>query len=444
MSAVAEKLPSKEAAHKNTLLFVDDERNVLTALRRMFRPLGYRVLMASGGEEAIAVLQKIEVDVIVADMRMPKMSGTELLAQAAERWPHTLRILLTGYSDIASAVQAIKEGHIHRYLNKPWNDEDLKLMVAQAMEHRHLVKEKALLVSLAREQNRELKGLSESLEGKVNERTAELVQAADMLRGANDRLKHSYASAVQVFANLLPARSGPGAEQLRMLAQDACELGACLGLEEEELENLRFAALLSEIGKLMLSDELLSKSYAELDVEELKRFHEHPVAAETTLLPLEPLETVAAIIRAHCERFDGKGFPDQIAATDIVLEARILAVVKDHAALIAGRLLPESLSSQEARSFLEQNRGQRYDAEVVDKFLEYLDSGASVVEHLDELKLTVDNLRESMVLTRDLMYDNGILILTKGQALTPQLIAKVKMLTDLTGRNLSVYVKPAT
>lgn len=443
MNSVAEKLHANEVQRKDVLLFVDDERNVLTALRRMFRPLGYEVLLANGGEEALAVLQKTEVDVIVSDMRMPGMSGAELLAKAAEHWPHILRILLTGYSDITSAVQAINEGHIYRYLSKPWNDEDLKLVIAQAMEQRRLLKEKNRLEALTVKQNRELQELNSSLEDKVEERTAKLVQAAQMLRTSNDRLKQSYASAVQVFANLLPARSGRSSEQLRALAQNVCELGARLGLGDEALENLRFAALLSDVGKLMLSDDLLSKPYADLDVEELKRFHEHPVAAETVLLPLEPIEASAAIIRSHCERFDGNGFPDQVGGDDIAIEARILAVVKDHDALIAGRLLPDSLSSQEARSFLEQNRGQRYDPEVVDKFLEYLDSGASAIEHLDELKLTADNLREGMVLTRDLLNDNGILILTKGQALTPQLIAKVKKLTEVTGRNLSVYVKPA-
>lgn len=442
MATPAPHIEMEQPQHGATLLFVDDERNVLSALRRVFRPLGYKTLLANGGQEALQILENDAVDVIVSDMRMPEMTGAEFLQQAAERWPDTLRILLTGYSDIESAIKAINDGHIYRYINKPWDDNDLKLVIRQAVEQKQLLGEKARLEALTQQQNEELKKLNGRLEAKVRERTAKLAETAQALRHANEELKQSYASAVQVFANLLPARSGRTAEQLRHLADDACELGQRIGLNDAKLQDLRFAALLCDLGKLMLPDELLAKPYLDLHPAEQERFQKHPEEAETALMALEPLEGAAKIIRSHCERFDGKGFPDQLAGDEIPLGARVLAIVQDFDALLNGQILRDSLSVKEACSFLSNNRGQRYDPNIVNAFLKYLQSGKSAREHLDELKLTGDTLRSGMVLTRDLVNHNGILILTKGHVLTGTQIRKVRRLHEVTGRNMAVYVRP--
>ncbi len=107
-------------ANAPVVMLVDDEANVLNALRRLLRPAGYTVLVAGGGEEALGQLATREVDLLVSDMRMPGMDGAQLLAQARQRWPDTQRVLLTGYADVTSAVSAINEGGIFRYVSKPW------------------------------------------------------------------------------------------------------------------------------------------------------------------------------------------------------------------------------------------------------------------------------------------------------------------------------------
>ena len=129
---------SKEAAspagNPATLLFVDDEANILAALKRLFRPLGYNILTAESGSEALALLEKEPVDLVICDMRMPVMNGAEVLEQARARWPDTVRILLTGYSDLDSTIAAINRGEIYRYIAKPWNDNDIVLTVRDALE----------------------------------------------------------------------------------------------------------------------------------------------------------------------------------------------------------------------------------------------------------------------------------------------------------------------
>ena len=121
-----------------TVLCVDDEPNILSSLRRLFRANGYRVLTAEGGALGLEVLEKEPVDLVISDMRMPEMDGARFLAKVRERWPDTLRILLTGYSDIQSIQDAINCGEIYRYITKPWEDSDMLLLVRHALERRQL------------------------------------------------------------------------------------------------------------------------------------------------------------------------------------------------------------------------------------------------------------------------------------------------------------------
>ena len=119
-----------------TLLFVDDEENILNALRRLFHPLNYRILTAGSGAEALALLEHEPVDLVISDMRMPQMDGVQLLEQVRAKWPNIPRILLTGYADIDSTIAAINRGEISRYITKPWESNDIMLVVQQVLEHK--------------------------------------------------------------------------------------------------------------------------------------------------------------------------------------------------------------------------------------------------------------------------------------------------------------------
>ena len=118
---------------KPTLLFVDDEERIVNLLRTMFRS-EYQVLTATSGKEALEILAKHRVEVLVSDQRMPGMLGVELLAEARKRSPATMRILLTGYSDLAAIVGSVNDGEVFRFINKPWNHEEIKTIIRAAAE----------------------------------------------------------------------------------------------------------------------------------------------------------------------------------------------------------------------------------------------------------------------------------------------------------------------
>ena len=120
------------------VLLVDDEPNVLKALGRTLRQESVQIITAPSGEEALEMMREQPVDLLISDMRMPGMSGAELLAQAAKEWPATRRVLLTGYADLESTIQAVNEGRIASYLNKPWDDLELRRVVGELLQARFL------------------------------------------------------------------------------------------------------------------------------------------------------------------------------------------------------------------------------------------------------------------------------------------------------------------
>ena len=131
-----------------SLLLVDDEPGILSSLRRLLRPAGYKIHTAESGKAGLAILEQEPIDLVISDMRMPEMDGARFLEQVRSRWPATIRILLTGYADVTSTIDAINRGEIYRYIAKPWDDNDLMLIVRDALERRRLQGENDRLLAL--------------------------------------------------------------------------------------------------------------------------------------------------------------------------------------------------------------------------------------------------------------------------------------------------------
>lgn len=158
----------------HTLLCIDDEPNILSALKRLLRKENFQLMTAGSGKEGLRLLSENEVHVVLSDQRMPEMNGTEFLKEVKAAYPDIIRIILTGYTDVDSISEAINEGHIYKFFLKPWNDQNLKLEIRQAMEQYDLVQDNKRLHEQVIEQNEELKKINEDLEGIILERTQSL------------------------------------------------------------------------------------------------------------------------------------------------------------------------------------------------------------------------------------------------------------------------------
>lgn len=164
--------PQQQRQEPFTLLFVDDEDGVLNALRRIFMDENYTILTANSGDKAIRILEERQVHLLITDHRMPGMTGAELLKVVRERWPETIRIMLTGYADVNSIMGAVKEGAVYKFITKPWNDEDLRLTVSLALQQYLLMHENRHLKELARQQQSKIKnyaGLFEENRGMLGD-----------------------------------------------------------------------------------------------------------------------------------------------------------------------------------------------------------------------------------------------------------------------------------
>ena len=158
------------------ILCVDDEKNILKALRRLFMDEdNYEIPIAESGEEGLEVLEEEEgIRMVVSDYRMPGMNGVEFLHQVNEKWPETMRIVLSGYADTAAVVEAINQGRIYKFIPKPWNDEELLSTISAALQHQELQWENSKLTEELRKKNAELQKINENLENLVVKRTEAL------------------------------------------------------------------------------------------------------------------------------------------------------------------------------------------------------------------------------------------------------------------------------
>lgn len=401
-----------------TLLAVDDEPNILAALRRLFRPTGWRVLTADHAQEALELLAAEPVDAVLSDMRMPGMNGVQLLERVSVGWPGTARLLLTGEADLGSTIAAINRGRLHRYVTKPWNDDELVLTLRQVAEGQRLEADKRALELLTRAQNDELKALNSGLEARVASRTLELATA-------NDRLKRNYLTSIKAFTALIELRGSAHVGHGRQVADLARRIAQAMALDADATRDLPIAALLHDIGHIGLSDAVLARPLNRLEGSELLRYRLHPVLGEQALLASDDMQGVAPLIRSHHERWDGQGFPDGLRGAAIPLGARILAVADAFEDLRSGRIDGQALTPLDARGTVLAGRGSQFDPAVVDAFAS-LFSSAPPREGLPALCLHTAELRAGYTLAQDFVSPEGVLLLSAGQRLDDDLIGRIR------------------
>jgi response regulator RpfG family c-di-GMP phosphodiesterase len=406
------------------ILCVDDETSILSALKRVFRTQGFTVFTANSGQEGLAVLEKEAVDVVVSDMRMPEMDGAQFLEQVFARWPSTKRILLTGYADAAATIAAINQGKIWRYVSKPWNDAELILTVQQALAHRNLMEENARLTRLTQEQNEALKDLNAGLEQKVAERTAQLRQG--------------FLSTVHLFSSLTEMRGGKLAGHARRVADTSRQLAERLGLSEAEQQDVLLAALLHDIGKMGLPDNLLNAPFNSLSAAGKAEVMLHPAKGQQLISGVAQLKNAATIIRHHHEYLDGSGYPDRLAGWAIPLGSRILAVANDYDALQQGMLTLRTHSPLEATQVIEKGRGHRYDPAVVDAFKAMI--AEELARHAGTVSIPIEHVKPGMTLANDLIHPEGYTLLQRGNVFDADNLARLQALAQESNISLTASI----
>jgi len=424
----------KKAAH---ILCVDDEPNVLKSLRRLFRGAEYIIHLADGGEKGLEILEQEEIDLIISDMRMPHMDGAEFLTKAAIKWPDTVRILLTGYADIESTVAAVNQGKIYSYCSKPWEDDELKALVAKAIDEKRLREERVQLFDIIHKQNAELKDLNNNLEEKVEQRTGQLKVSFKQLSKAHKKVTKQYTDSIKAFASIIEMRPGISNGHSTYVADKARRVAIKLGMTDEEIKHVLYAGLLLQIGKMSLPDELISQAFFLMQTNNRNNYLKHALEGESLLNNMGQLKESASLIKHQFESFDGKGFPDGLVGQDIPLGSRILSVVRDYICFIEGSMTGKPMSVAEVQGRLIAKKDIDYDPVVVDNFLVVL-AETNVEAERPVVEMPWTQLKPGMEVA-EIFYDDRIFL--KDSILDKKTIFDIVALREKVGDRLVVKIR---
>lgn len=170
---------------KHVILCVDGEKRILTSLKRLLKKEDIQVLTASGCQEGLDILEENDIHLVISDQRMPQMSGVEFLSKVKEKYPDTIRIVLTGYTDVDTIRDAINEGNIYKFILKPWNDVNIIDEIKKSLEQYDLIQTNKALNEIIIEKNKQLEQINKQLEKTIGIRTRELelqVEALELSR----------------------------------------------------------------------------------------------------------------------------------------------------------------------------------------------------------------------------------------------------------------------
>jgi response regulator RpfG family c-di-GMP phosphodiesterase len=411
-----------------SVLLVDDEENILRSIQRLLMDEeNVEITIATSGEEGLKLLPALtNLGLIVSDQRMPGMTGALFLEKARDIKPDASRIILTGYADVTAAVDAINKGGAWRYLSKPWNDEDLLRIIREGLERYRMIVENIRLSSLVLKQNQELEEWNSSLKQRVLGQTTEIRKKNEELHEVNRQVKNDFNGVITAFSELLNLRDQRCRSHGKNVSNLACNAALVMKLSAAEVETIRIAGLLHDIGELGIPDDILVAAPEVMNEEKAQIYQTHPVRGQTALDAVEQLRPAGILIRHHHERWDGGGFPDRLAGDRIPIGARILACADLIDRMMSYDHTEHALAASIARIELES--GHYLDPELIEIFRSTAAETYPLHnnrQNLVEREIQPGALHVGMRLARDIISGTGLLLLGHGEELDVTRIASI-------------------
>lgn len=411
------------------VLIIDDEQSILNTLARLFKRIeDMELFTTTDPYEAESILKKHEIDLVIADERMPKVKGHAFLAFVKEHYPFTVRMILTGFADPEVLEAAINRGEVYRFLQKPWDDEQLINTVRRALEHGALQRSHHQLQEELKQKNRDLERLNSRLESMVQRRTAELQKTLELLKKSRDRAVEGFEGSTSLLSsiiNLFQREIGNHARRCALLCED---LAPRIGLKGEAKKQLIMAAWFHEIGRLS------GPGGGAGEGESSGSGGQYAEIGENIISQGMGIKGLGRIIRHHREHYDGTGKPDGLSGQSIPVEARALKVVAEYDWM----LHRDGKSTGDALAFLLQHSGQLYDPEIVRALHALLKEKGKTSSR----ELTLTELQPGMELLSDIFLKDGVLFLPGKSIITEETIDRLKNFADLIDQKSRFYVKP--
>lgn len=328
---MAEKLES--------ILIVDDEESVRQILHRKLMSRGYQCQEAGTGDEALNKIRSKPVALMILDIKMPGKSGIELLTEIKADHPDIAVIMATALAEIDTAIHCMKQG-AYDYITKPFNLEEVVINIERALEKRRLELE-----------NRDYQ---EHLKQRVEKQA--------------NKIRESFLNAITALAYALEAKDKYTSGHSQRVAEISVAIAREMGLSRQDINKIRLAGLIHDIGKIGVRESVLNKT-GRLTDDEYQHIKKHPEIGEYILTPIVEDEQILKAVKHHHERYDGTGYPDGLSGEQIPIGAKILAVADAYDAITSERPYREAMSIQSACYEIECCKGSQFDPEVADTFL---------------------------------------------------------------------------
>lgn len=350
-----------KASVPERVLVVDADPAFREVLESHLTHRGYEVLTAGFGEEALGILTRHKISCMVADARLFGTASGELLSQSTERDPNLAVLVLSSRADVSDAVQYLQYGAMD-YLAKPVDLAQLEAALQRALRRR---------AELCRE-----RGITRLLKEEVITLGAELARERAKVKGLA-------VATLEALVAVVEARDPWFSGHSRRVAQLAASLAAETGRSDEDVEQVRGAGLLHDIGMISVPEGLLSKQ-GPLTPAEFEQIKHHTTVGSQILTPLPHLSGVGAFVRAHHERWDGKGYPDGLAGEAIPWGARLIGAAEIYDALATARPYREQLTPELAVERMHELRGSVLAPAVHEALAAVVDRGKALVFLDDE------------------------------------------------------------
>ena len=404
-------IPPAETAP--TILIVDDEEIVRSALRETLRRERYQVVTMADPMAALEALRQQAFSVVITDQQMPGLTGLDLLAQVKVIQPEAVRILITAVLSLDTVIDAINKGEIYRFIVKPWLREELLATVRNAVQRCELLRSHARLEAETQAMNQKLLQLNQTLEAQM----AQVARQNEELSALNRALEQNLERSVELCLHQMETFYPTLGSQARRVYQLCQAMGERLGLPSEQQRTLELSAWLHDIGLVGVPRHIIrtwQTTPQNLSEAEWALIHQHPILGQELASFVHHLSEVGHTIRAHHERMDGQGYPDHLRGEEIPWLGRLLAVAVAYASH------PEE--GVRAVEFIQAGRGTAFDSTAVEAFVNAYPS-ASVPRK--ERVVNLADLRPGMVLAKGIYTAHGVLLLPEGAELHPSHIQRL-------------------
>lgn len=414
------------------ILCVDDEKGILRSLRRVMMDEECEVFIAESGAEGLKALNEVSnLALIISDQRMPEMTGVEFLQQAKLICPTAFRVMLTGYADINATMDAVNKGEIWRYLTKPWDDEQLILLVRDAIRQFNLENENKKLHQIVEKQNQELKDWNDRLKQRVLTQTNRIREKHEELARGSKHLRESFEQTLHAFSCLIELRDKNLKNHSYSTATISEQVAKTLQLLPEQQKNIRAAALLHGIGKLGIPDDILHKQEEDLSASDKIIYNSFTVRGQTAIGPIDELREAGIILRHLLEHYDGTGGPDRLAGDNIPIGSRIIALAEH---------IDRHLNAGDYGTLEQIIDGcttqfhKRFDLSllpvVAKAARDYYSETEQSIPAETKQELYPKDLSGGMVVLRDVYSGTGLLLLKQGSVLNEESIKSLKRYYD--------------